>query len=246
MNKSTAEAEDLVKTIHETIGLTTSVSIAICPPFTCLDRLSRLLDELNSNIQLGAQNIHPEPSGAYTGEISAGMLREFFCSYVILGHSERRQHFGETDAFINQKVHAAQTLKLKPILCVGESIEQREAGQTLSVIEQQLKDGLQNIELSHADDLVIAYEPVWAIGTGKTATPEMAQEVHAFIHNWLEERFDATLADKIRLLYGGSMKPNNAKDLLAQPNIHGGLIGGASLEADSFSELVKIAEQAMD
>ena len=243
MNKTAAEAVDLVSTIHHAVGRNTGASIAICPPFTLLDRLSHLLDKLNSTIQLGAQNMHQEASGAYTGEVAANMLREFFCTYVILGHSERRQYFGETDALIHQKISTAQALKLKPILCIGESIEQREAGQTLTIIEQQLKGCLQGIALKNADDLIIAYEPVWAIGTGKTATPAMAEEVHQAISQWLVQRFGSTLADKIRLLYGGSMKPENAAALLDQPHIHGGLIGGASLEANSFIQLVKIAEQ---
>ena len=245
MNKTVAEAVDVVSTIHQAVGRNTGVSIVVCPPFPQLDRLSHLLDKLNSTIQLGAQNMHHETSGAYTGEVAAGMLREFFCTHVILGHSERRQYFGETDALINQKICTAQALNLKPILCIGESIEQREAGQTLSIIEQQLKGCLQGIELKNADELIIAYEPIWAIGTGKTATPAMAEEVHQAISQWLVQRFGSTLADKIRLLYGGSMKPENAAALLDQPHIHGGLIGGASLKAADFAAIVRAAEVAV-
>jgi len=240
MNKVTEETVPLIQRIQSRIGHITQVSIVVCPPFTVLDRVSKMLEEMNSNVQLGAQNMHAETSGAYTGEIAADMLRDFFCAYVILGHSERRQYFGETDAFINKKVHTALSNKLRPILCVGETLEEREAGTTSDVVKQQIEKGLAGITLEKAEDLVIAYEPVWAIGTGKTAIPDMAQEVHAFIRELLVETLNKDLADKVRILYGGSMKPGNAADLLEQPDINGGLIGGASLDSESFSELVEI------
>jgi triosephosphate isomerase len=185
--------------------------------------------------------MHQENSGAYTGEISAEMLRHLFVSFVILGHSERRQYFGETDSDVNKKALAALEASLKPIVCVGESLEQRESGQLENVIESQIKGALQNVSPSHADQLVIAYEPIWAIGTGKTATPEDAEAVHAFIRKLLVEQLGAEAAGKIRILYGGSMKPENAEELLAQENIDGGLIGGASLKAHAFTSIVESA-----
>lgn len=240
MNKTAPDGVELINGILSEIGSQTEVGVAICPPFTALESAAKALSEAN-NVQLGAQNMHPEADGAYTGEISAAMLRTFYVSFVILGHSERRQYFGETDAFINQKVLAALDNSLKPILCVGETIEQREAGKTLEVIEEQVKGGLVGVDKKFAESIVVAYEPVWAIGTGKTATPEMAQEVHAAIRKMLADVLGAEAADKIRLLYGGSMKPANAAELLAEKDIDGGLIGGAALEAKSFAKLVEAA-----
>ncbi|MGF1484999.1 MAG: triose-phosphate isomerase [Opitutales bacterium] len=239
MNKTADEGAELVNDIAAEVGKQTDVGVAVCPPFTALEASGKAIGE--STINLGAQNMHPEPSGAYTGEVSAAMLRQLFVTYVILGHSERRQYFNESDAFINQKVLAALDSSLRPILCVGETIEEREAGQVESVLNTQLTGGLANVKQADADSVVIAYEPVWAIGTGKTATPEMAQEAHAFIREKLTDIFDADTAAKIRILYGGSMKPANADELLAQPDIDGGLIGGASLEAKSFVKLVQSA-----
>ena len=239
MNKTGSEAADLVREINLSVGQETEVGVCICPPFTALEAAAKELED--SNVQLGAQNMHPRSEGAYTGEISPVMLRSLFCNFVILGHSERREYFAETDAFINEKVLAALESNLKPILCVGETLEQREADKTVAVIQEQLEGGLAGVTNELADHLVIAYEPVWAIGTGKTATPEMAQAVHKMIRLWLTSRFDESIASKIRILYGGSMKPNNASDLLDQPDIDGGLIGGASLQAKPFVELVKIA-----
>lgn len=240
MNKTAPDGVELIESILNEVGGQNEVGVAVCPPFTALESAAKALAESN-NVQLGAQNMHPEAEGAYTGEVSAGMLRTFYVSFVILGHSERRQYFSETDAFINQKVIAALENSLKPILCVGETIEQREAGKTLEVVEEQVKGGLANVDKKHAEQIVIAYEPVWAIGTGKTATPEMAQEVHAAIRKMLADSLGADAADKIRILYGGSMKPANAEELLAEADIDGGLIGGASLEAKSFGKLVNAA-----
>lgn len=239
MNNATAEATALATEVVETVGKQTEVGVAICPSFTALSTVSKIVE--GSNIQLGAQNMHHAASGAYTGEISASMLRDLFCGFVILGHSERREYFGETDADVNTKVKAALENNLKPILCIGETDEEREAEKTLEVVSTQLRGGLAGISGDDFANGVIAYEPVWAIGTGKTATPEMAQEVHAFIRKELVEILGASVADKIRILYGGSMKPGNAPELLDQPDIDGGLIGGAALQAKSFCQLVEIA-----
>ncbi len=240
MNKTAPDGVELIEGILNEIGSQSEVGVAVCPPFTALESAAKALADTNT-ITLGAQNMHPEPDGAYTGEVSAAMLRTLYVGFVILGHSERRQYFAESDAFINQKVIAALENNLKPILCVGETIEDREAGKTLEVVETQLKGGLVNVDKKQAEQIVIAYEPVWAIGTGKTATPEMAQEVHAAIRKMLTDIFGSDIADKIRILYGGSMKPGNAAELLAEKDIDGGLIGGASLEAKSFGKLVEAA-----
>jgi triosephosphate isomerase len=185
--------------------------------------------------------MHPEANGAFTGEIAAPMLRAIFATHVILGHSERRSYFGETDAFINQKVVSALKNQLKPILCVGETLAEREAGSTLKVVQTQLEAALEGVNKDQGPNVIVAYEPVWAIGTGKVATTDQAQEVHAFIRELLTKLFTDTVARKIRILYGGSMKPANAPELLAQKDIDGGLIGGASLESRSFVELIKAA-----
>lgn len=239
MNKTASEGIDLVREIHQTVGSQSDVTVVVCPPFTALEGCGKALE--GSTIHVGGQNMYPENEGAFTGEISPVMLRSLFCNFVILGHSERREYFAETDAFINRKVLAALESSLKPILCVGERLEEREADQTKDVVKTQLEGGLVGVSAELAENVVIAYEPVWAIGTGKTATPEMAQEVHHFIRQWLSGRFGETAAAKIRILYGGSMKPGNAKDLLSQEDIDGGLIGGASLQAKPFIELVTIA-----
>jgi len=239
MNKAADEAAELAGQIATDVGKTTEVGVAICPPFTALETVARAISE--SNVQLGAQNMHHEASGAFTGEVSASMLRQLFVNFVILGHSERRQYFHEDDAFINKKVLAALGSNLKPILCVGETLEQREAGETMDVVRSQVLGGLDGVEAKDTEALVIAYEPVWAIGTGKTATPDMAQEVHAGIRAILAGKYSEDTASKIRILYGGSMKPANADELLAMSDIDGGLLGGASLEAKSFIKLVQSA-----
>ena len=240
MNKTAAEGADLVAEVATVVGKQTDVNVVVCPPFTGLESAAKATDD--SNLHVGAQNMYPQNEGAFTGEVSPVMLRSLFCTYVILGHSERREYFDETDAFINEKVLAALESSLKPILCVGETLEQRDADETATVVTEQLRAGLEGVTRAQAENIVIAYEPVWAIGTGKTATPEMAQEVHALIRSLLVKQFGTAAAAKVRILYGGSMKPANASDLLDQPDIDGGLIGGASLQAKSFIELVKIAE----
>lgn len=242
MNKTTAEGVDLVTEVAAKVGQQSDVEVVVCPTSIALDGVGKALE--GTSMKLGAQNMHPQPSGAYTGEISAEMIRHHFATYVILGHSERRTYFGETDAFVNEKVLAALKNLLKPILCVGETLEERDEEKTLDVIKTQLDGGLAGVEGDDLTNVVIAYEPVWAIGTGRVATPEQAQEVHAFIRSWLTDKYGAGLAQKIRILYGGSMKPGNAPELLKLEDIDGGLIGGASLDAKSFIELVEAAQAA--
>jgi triosephosphate isomerase (TIM) len=242
MNKTSSDAVGLAQEIVGEVGKLTDVDIVVCPPFTSLEVVGKAID--GSTVKLGAQNMHPEASGAFTGEVSAPMLRAIFATHVILGHSERRSYFAETDAFINKKVIAALKNQLRPILCVGETLAEREAGATLKVVQTQLEGGLEGVSKELATTVVIAYEPVWAIGTGKVATTEQAQEVHAFIRSLLAKIFGEPIAQKVRILYGGSMKPSNAPELLAQKDIDGGLIGGASLEARSFVDLVKAAAAA--
>jgi len=242
MNKTPTDGVMLVKEIAQQIGRQTEVDVLVCPPFTALESAGRTLE--GANIKLGAQNMHFEASGAFTGEVSAPMLRDLFVTHVILGHSERRALFGEDDQLINQKVLSALKTELRPVLCVGESLEEREAGDTLKVVQTQLEAGLGGVSTEQAASVILAYEPVWAIGTGKVATSDQAQEVHAFIRELLTKLFGETVAQKVRILYGGSMKPSNAAELLAQTDIDGGLIGGASLEARSFVDLVKAASEA--
>src|SRR3954469_15778798 len=239
MNKTSSDGLQLAQDLVGEIGKVTDVDVVVCPPFTALESVAKAID--GSTVKLGAQNMHPEPNGAFTGEVSAPMLRAIFANYVILGHSERRAYFGETDSFINKKVLAALKNQLRPILCVGETLAEREAGSTLKVVQTQTEACLEGVRKEQASSVVIAYEPVWRIGTGKVATTEQAQEVHAFIRGLLTKLFTETVAQKVRILYGGSMKPANAPELLAQRDIDGGLIGGASLEARSFVELVKAA-----
>ena len=239
MNKTAAEAAELAREIAVAAGRNTDVEIVMCPPFTALESVGKLID--GSSIKLGAQNMHAEDSGSYTGEISAPMLRGLFATHVILGHSERREQFGETDAIINKKVQAALKNQLNPIICVGETLKEREAGSTLKVVQGQVEGCLKGVSAEQATGIIIAYEPVWAIGAGKAATAAQAQEVHAFIRELLGRLFGEAIAQKIRILYGGSMKPSNAPELLAQNDIDGGLIGGASLEERSFLDLIAAA-----
>jgi len=242
MNKSHTEAVALVREIVAGMGRHSDVDVVVCPPFTALGPVSQAID--GSLLSLGAQNMHHEASGAFTGEVSASMLRAFFATHVILGHSERRTLFGETDDAINLKVLTALKSQLKPIVCVGETLQEREAGSTLKVVQAQTERCLEGVGKEQINNVVVAYEPVWAIGTGKVATTDQAQEVHAFIRGLLTKLFGELPAQKVRILYGGSMKPSNAADLLAQKDIDGGLIGGASLEARSFIDLVKAAADA--
>ena len=242
MNKTAGEAEALATAIKRELASETKVDVVLCPPFTAIHAVSKTVS--GSQIAVGAQNMHWAAEGAYTGEISAVMLRELFCRFVILGHSERRQFFGETDASVNQKTLAALNAGLKPIVCVGETLDEREAGKIESVITTQINAGLKGLTSAQLKNTVIAYEPVWAIGTGKTATPEQAQDVHALIRGLLAALSDEATAETVRIQYGGSMKPSNAAELLSKPDIDGGLIGGAALDAPSFIEIVKAAANA--
>ena len=242
MNKTATEAVDLIEEVKSLVGNQSSVQVCVCPSFTSLAKASELVEE--SQLLLGAQDMNAEPSGAFTGEISAEMLRDLYVSFVILGHSERRQFFGETNHSVNKKILAAVENNLKPIYCIGETLDEREAGKTLDVVGSQVREGLESFPSQSIENLVLAYEPVWAIGTGKTATDEMAQEVHAYIRKVLTDIFGESSASKIRILYGGSMKPENAAGLLAQEDVDGGLIGGASLTARAFSGIVEAALNA--
>jgi triosephosphate isomerase len=242
MNKTVAEAESLATAVKRELDTEAKVDVVLCPPAISISKVSEVVS--GSQIAVGAQNMHYESSGAYTGEISAEMLREQYCRYVILGHSERREYFGETDETVNKKTKAALAAGLIPIVCVGETLEEREAGRIEEVITTQINNGLAGIDAADLKKIVVAYEPVWAIGTGKTATPEQAQEVHKMIRDLLAGLSDQPTADAIRIQYGGSMKPANALELLSKPDIDGGLIGGAALDANSFAEIVKAAINA--
>jgi len=239
MNKTVEEAVALAEGIKRELADCKVVDVVVCPPFTALKAVSDVLSE--TMIKLGAQNMCAEDDGPYTGEISHTMLRELFVRYVILGHSERREYFGETDELVNRKVHKALEKNLRPIVCVGEKLEQREAGETEAVVERQVRGSLAGVAPESFNELVIAYEPVWAIGTGRTATAEQAQEVHAFIRRVVADMAGEAAAAAVRIQYGGSVKPNNAAELFACPDIDGGLIGGASLEVNSFVAIVKAA-----
>ena len=236
MNKTAAEATALIKAINEKAGSQTKVDVAVCPPFTALDAASKAL--AGSTVKLGAQNMYFEKSGAYTGEIAADMLKEFGCTYVILGHSERREYFKECNCLINKKVKAVLANGMNPILCVGEKLEEREAGKTLDIVSEQTVKGLEGLTAAEAEKVVIAYEPVWAIGTGKTATATDANNTIGYIRHILAKKFHRSIAEKTRVQYGGSMNVKNCKELMAQEEIDGGLIGGASLKADDFAFIV--------
>lgn len=212
------------------------VEVAVCPPFVYLASVKQAIS--SSHVKLGAQNVYFEAKGAFTGEISCEMLKDVGCEYVILGHSERRHILGETDKMINAKVKAAIGAGLKPILCVGELLEERDANKTESVIETQLTGGLEGLTADQLKELVIAYEPVWAIGTGRTASPEQAQDVHQFIRNWLIGKFGNGFAQSVRIQYGGSVKGDNAAQLMSKPDVDGALVGGASLKADDFLKII--------
>ena len=239
MNLDLEGAIALVRAVADSIIDLDEVDVLVAPPFTALTTVKQAIG--HSRILLGAQNMHWEINGAFTGEISGRMLQETGCTHVILGHSERRMLFKETSEQIDLKVKAAVALGLLPILCIGETLDQREAGQTFEVIEDQLDLSLKNFraDQSMPPSMVLAYEPVWAIGTGQTATPEQAQEVHLFIRDWIKRNFDSKTASQVRILYGGSVKPDNIRDLMSETDIDGALVGGASLKADSFVKLIR-------
>lgn len=240
MYMTTADAVALVKNLHSLLEGNDKVEVVVCPPFTALTSVAKALE--GSQILLGAQNMYWEKEGAYTGEVSPVMLTDLGCRYVILGHSERRQHFGETNVQVNRKLQAALEHEIAPILCIGETLAERENGHTLQVIEEQLQGGLSGIPTRAAKGITVAYEPVWAIGTGHTATTEQAAEVHSFIRKRLVSLWGEAVATTIRILYGGSVKPDNIDGLMAEPEIDGALVGGASLKADSFARIVRFTK----
>ncbi len=237
MYKTTQEATNLVNTIKAGIHSISDCDVVVCPPATLLSAVNPLLN--GSGISLGAQNMYFEKEGAFTGEISPVMLKDVGCRYVILGHSERRQIFGETDALINKKVKAALAYSLIPIVCVGETLPERESGQAKETVRKQFEGSLKDLTADQLEKIIIAYEPVWAIGTGKTASPEQAQEMHEFIRDLLIKRTSKELAAKIRILYGGSVKPENISGIMAQPDVDGGLVGGACLKGESFIQIIQ-------
>jgi len=237
MHTTAPEAEVLLQSLRESLSDIEDVDVAVCPPFPYLMMASRLIE--GSRIRLGAQNMSWEKKGAFTGEVSPEMLKDAGCELVILGHSERRHIFSETDEVVHRKIQKALEIGLHPIVCVGETLEERESGRTDRVVEDQIEGCLGGISGSDMNHITIAYEPVWAIGTGKTATPEQAQEAHRSIRVWLEHHFNRDIAEIVRIQYGGSVKPENARVLLAQPDIDGALVGGASLKAPDFTAIVK-------
>jgi len=240
MYKTLTEAIELVNGLKRNLYDITEADIVVCPPHTALGSVSEVLNE--SNIDLGSQDVYWEKEGAFTGEVSANMLKDVGCKYVIIGHSERRQFFNETNETVNKKVKAVLGSGLAPIVCVGETLAEREAGKTFDIVKSHVQNGLKGFTEDEAVKMVIAYEPVWAIGTGKTATPApQAQEVHAFIRKVLLELWGKDAADEIRIQYGGSVKPDNIASLMAQEDIDGALVGGASLKVDSFTEIVRKA-----
>jgi len=235
MFKTSPEAIDTASRLAE-LTANANVDVMIAPPFTVLSVVAGAIK--GSKVALGAQDLFWEVQGAFTGQISAPMLLSAGCSYVIIGHSERRQYFGETDETVNKKINAAVNADLIPVFCIGETERQRESKETFSVLDKQVKIGLKDFSSDHLGKLVIAYEPIWAIGTGKTATTEQAQEVHGFVRSLIAESFSDSLAESVRILYGGSVKPDNIKELMNMPDIDGALVGGASLKAEVFSEIV--------
>jgi triosephosphate isomerase len=236
MHTTRAEATALIEALKPAAAVARDREVVVAPPYTALESAARAL--AGGAIGLAAQNLHWEPRGAYTGEIAGEMLKDVGCTYVIIGHSERRQYFGETNETVRQKIEAAVRAGLKPIVCLGETLREREGGNTLPVIERQVRDGLVGFGRDVVRNLVIAYEPVWAIGTGRTASPEQAEEVHAAIRRLLRELAGETGGEAVRILYGGSVKADNVDSLMAQPNIDGALVGGASLDGDSFCRII--------
>jgi triosephosphate isomerase len=236
MYKTGLEAADSARHLQELVKTVTDTEVMIAPPFTALFQVSEIVG--GGPIGLGAQNLYWKEEGAFTGEISPVMLKAAGCQYVILGHSERRQFFGETDETVNQRIKAAITHELIPVFCIGETEKEREDNFTFSVLDKQVSSGLQGFALDELEKLVVAYEPVWAIGTGKTATSEQAQEVHLFLRSLLGKKLGDAFAESVRILYGGSVKPNNIAELMSMPDIDGALVGGASLDAETFSKIV--------
>ena len=244
MNMTQAEAAAFVKSLLLDLGEITDVDVVIIPPFTAIGEVMEALGS-SQNIKVGAQNMHWEQNGAFTGEISAALLRDLFVRYVVLGHSERRTLFGETDEIVNRKLRAAHEATLRPIVCIGETLEQRDKGNVEKILSIQLRGSLAGLSEKELHETVIAYEPVWAIGTGRNATPEQAQEAHAFVRHTLGKMADEATAERIRIQYGGSVKPENARELMSQPDIDGALVGGASLDPRSFAQIVVAARETL-
>jgi triosephosphate isomerase len=243
MYKTLKDGQELAVALRRDLYKVENVDIVICPPFTLLGFLSDALE--TSNIAVGAQDLYWQEEGAFTGEVSPLMIKDAGCLYVIIGHSERRQFFGETNETVNKKLKAALKSGLTPILCVGENLQERESGRAFEVIEDHVNNGLADIGSSDMSKVVIAYEPVWAIGTGKTATPDQAQEVHKFIRGLLNKKYGQEAADSVRIQYGGSVKPENITELMNKPDVDGALVGGASLKADSFGAIVIKASEVV-
>ena len=237
MFKTQSEAAELVQALQSEVEGYDEVEVVVCPTFTSLSKVNQLLQ--GSTIQLGAQDVYWEDEGAYTGQISAAMLLESGCRYVIIGHSERRQYFNETDDTVNRKLTKVLETALTPILCIGETLEERESGRVSDVVLGQLRRALEGLTEADASRIIVAYEPVWAIGTGRTATPDVAEEVHSMIRQWLAGNFAEGISSGIRILYGGSVNPGNVVELMAQPDLDGALVGGASLDAQIFAKIVK-------
>lgn len=242
MFKTVSEAVSLVQTIKAGVSHKTDCDILVCPPFTALLAVSKTLED--SSIDLGAQNMHFESEGAFTGEVSPLMLKDVRCRYVVLGHSERRQHFKEDDALINKKVKTAVKYSLVPILCIGESLAERESRQFFEVVKKQFDESLQGLTGEDVSKIVLAYEPVWAIGTGQTATPEQAEQMHSYVRRLLNEKYGNEIASRVPILYGGSVKPDNIGQLMRKPNVDGALVGGASLKAETFTQIIVNAAEA--
>jgi len=242
MHKTIPEAVEMVKALKEASPQLTDAELVVIPPYTILSEVKKVIE--GSTVQLGAQNLFWEEKGAFTGEISPPMLKDAGCQYATIGHSERRQYFGETNETVNKKVKAALAHELTPIMCIGESLEEREKGKTMEKVETQINSGLDGLGKEEMRLIVIAYEPIWAIGTGVTATPSQAEEVHSFIREKLAEKYGNEIASYAIILYGGSVKPDNTYSLLKKNNINGALVGGASLEADSFIQITKEAIKA--
>jgi triosephosphate isomerase len=240
MYKTASEAVTLVQTLKAAAHTVSNVTIVICPPFTALSEVSKVLKD--TSIDLGAQNMYSAPEGAFTGEISPTMLKDCGCRYVILGHSERRQYFKEDDILIHEKVKTALKYSIIPIVCVGETLAERDAKKHFDVVKTQFDDSIGRLEKEDVAKVVIAYEPVWAIGTGKTATPDQAEQMHSYIRRLLNERYGQEIGNRISLLYGGSVKPDNTRSLMEKPNIDGALVGGASLKAESFAQIIQEAQ----
>jgi len=237
LNLTIEEAAGLAGALREAVGELEDREVMVAPVFTALSAVARVLE--GSSIGLGGQNLYWEEKGAFTGEVSGPLLRDAGCSHVIIGHSERRQYFAETDESVNRRTRAALAAGLVPVVCVGETLEERESGRAQEVVERQVRGGLEGFSADEVSAIVLAYEPVWAIGTGKTATPDEADGVHAFIRGLISSAFGDIVSDRLRILYGGSVKPDNVDDLMARPHIDGALVGGASLKAESFARIAR-------